>query len=301
MAKGLKYYLVRDKQNFGPYSKKELAQYVDDRRVSLAELCQEAVAGGALHRVGNVLEDQKKYEDHHLAGGKDEVNWEYRDHEVIGEEEERTFDDEALSPDTWERPGASPLARTFSGTTVPNLSRAEAIRAAKDSEKTAKNTHLFYRGHPSLWHYTPHFFWTLFWLSSGFSLWHLSPVWPFLGSLIATVYLSFTALEYDRRCYLIDHRRVEITEGIFNRTTREILTKDIRDTRVVRRGLFQSMFNLGDVIFNSAMGKNALQFKAVKNPHKIKEIIRKIQEEQASQAKRPEHVTDFYGLQKNGE
>ena len=292
-TKGLKYYLIRDKESFGPYNKKELSQYVQDRRVSLAEVCREAIAGGALHRVGNVLEDHQQYEEHLLRGDEDDVQWELRHHEVIGENEERQFDEASPSPDSWERHGESPQVQTFSGVTVPNLSRAEALRAAKDAEKSV----MLYYGHPSLWYYAQSFFWAGFLLVSGVSLWQLSFFFPFLGSAFATWILFITAMKYDRRHYLIDNRRVEVSYGIFNRTTQEIPIRDIHDTRVVRRGLFQSIFKLGDVVFNSPMGKNALAFRTIKDPDKIKEIIRKIQ----SQSKLPDQTADFYGLQKNGE
>ena len=77
-----------------------------------------------------------------------------------------------------------------------------------------------------------------------FMLLHLMPVWIYLGGIL------FTAIRYKNTAYVITDKAIYVSNGIFSH---EINTKPFAElSRIdLHRGLFDQMFNVGDIIATS--------------------------------------------------
>ena len=73
---------------------------------------------------------------------------------------------------------------------------------------------------------------------------HLMPVWIYLGGIL------FTARRYKNTAYIVTDRAIYVSGGVFTRT---INTKPFAELSHIdlHRGVFDQMFNVGDVIATS--------------------------------------------------
>lgn len=77
-----------------------------------------------------------------------------------------------------------------------------------------------------------------------FMLLHMMPVWIYLGGIL------FTARRYKNTAYIVTDRAIYVSGGVFTRT---INTKPFAELSHIdlHRGIFDQMFNVGDVIATS--------------------------------------------------
>lgn len=77
-----------------------------------------------------------------------------------------------------------------------------------------------------------------------FMLLHLMPVWIYLGGIL------FTVTRYKNTAYIVTDRAIYVSGGVF---TRNINTKPFAELSHIdlHRGIFDQMFNVGDVIATS--------------------------------------------------
>ncbi len=77
-----------------------------------------------------------------------------------------------------------------------------------------------------------------------FMLLHLMPVWIYLGGIL------FTTRRYKNTAYIVTDRSIYISKGVFTRT---IETKPFAELSHINlhRGVFDQMFNVGDIIATS--------------------------------------------------
>jgi len=77
-----------------------------------------------------------------------------------------------------------------------------------------------------------------------FMLLHLMPVWIYLGGIL------FTTRRYKNTAYIVTDRSIYVSSGVFTRT---IETKPFAELSHINlhRGIFDQMFNVGDIIATS--------------------------------------------------
>lgn len=77
-----------------------------------------------------------------------------------------------------------------------------------------------------------------------FMLLHLMPVWIYLGGIL------FTTRRYKNTAYIVTDRSIYVSSGVFTRT---IETKPFAELSHINlhRGVFDQMFNVGDIIATS--------------------------------------------------
>ena len=77
-----------------------------------------------------------------------------------------------------------------------------------------------------------------------FMLLHMMPIWIYLGGIL------FTARRYKNTAYIVTDRAIYVSGGVFTRT---INTKPFAELSHIdlHRGIFDQMFNVGDVIATS--------------------------------------------------
>jgi len=73
---------------------------------------------------------------------------------------------------------------------------------------------------------------------------HLMPVWIYLGGIL------FTTIRYKNTAYIVTDRAIYVSGGVFSRT---INTKPFAELSHINlhRGIFDQMFNVGDIIATS--------------------------------------------------
>ena len=80
------------------------------------------------------------------------------------------------------------------------------------------------------------------------------------------------------RQYLISRKRVEIIYGLLIKSSHEVRISDIRTINVKANGL-KGLMGVGNVEFASAgSGGMEVEFRGVRRPHQIKELVRAIQD-----------------------
>ena len=97
-----------------------------------------------------------------------------------------------------------------------------------------------------------------------------------LGS-VAALFLLYVSFLRSTTDYHITSVRVETESGLIGRNSNEVRICDIRAIDVRMSG-FTALFGVGTVEFSSAGGSSVeVQFRNVRNPHRIKQIVRALQ------------------------
>lgn len=137
-----------------------------------------------------------------------------------------------------------------------------------------------HRGHPS---------WLSYWkalllvvllgAAAGLSF-RFGDKYLFIGLTLASATLTAAAVARFSRDYIVTVERVEMVWGIFGRSSKEVRICDIRAIDVHETGLL-GVLGIGTVDFSSAGNAGVeVQFKQVRGPHQIKEMVRQLQREQ---------------------
>ncbi len=77
-----------------------------------------------------------------------------------------------------------------------------------------------------------------------FMLLHMMPVWIYLGGVL------FTSLKHHNTAYIITDKSIYISGGTFTKNIQTFSFSDVSNIEI-HRGLFDQMFNVGDIIVTS--------------------------------------------------
>lgn len=108
-----------------------------------------------------------------------------------------------------------------------------------------------------------------------FMLLHLMPVWLYLGGVL------FTFIRYRNTYYIVTDRGVYISGGIFSKTYKNKPFAELSHVDL-HRGIFDQMFNVGDVICTtSQMGPNninaSMKIDSISNYVEVYNLVKKLQ------------------------
>ena len=136
-----------------------------------------------------------------------------------------------------------------------------------------------------------------------FMLLHMMPVWIYLGGVL------FTTIRYKNTAYIVTDRAIYVSGGVF---TRNINTKPFAELSHINlhRGIFDQMFNVGDVIATSNQltqnGKSTtISISSISNYIEVYNMVKKVQTDiytdvMYPNAKRPNenpgYNTEYKGL-----
>ena len=108
-----------------------------------------------------------------------------------------------------------------------------------------------------------------------FMLLHLMPVWIYLGGIL------FTIRRYKNTYYIVTDRAIYISKGIFSKTFNNKPFAELSHIDL-HRGIFDQMFNVGDIICTSSnMGPNnvssAIAIDSVEDYTTVYNLVKKLQ------------------------
>lgn len=108
-----------------------------------------------------------------------------------------------------------------------------------------------------------------------FMLLHLMPVWIYLGGII------FTFRRYRNTYYIVTDRGIYISGGIFTKTFNNKPFAELSHVDL-HRGIFDQMFNVGDIVCTSSnMGPNnvsaAIKIDSIENYVDVYNLVKKLQ------------------------
>lgn len=110
-----------------------------------------------------------------------------------------------------------------------------------------------------------------------FMILHLMPVWIYLGGII------FTFVKYKNTEYIVTDNAIYVSGGIFTKTFN---TKPFAELSHIdlRRGIFDQMFNVGDIITTSSQFTDynkaaAISINSISNYIEVYDIVKKLQKD----------------------
>lgn len=101
--------------------------------------------------------------------------------------------------------------------------------------------------------------------------------WLAIGVACSSLTFCCVIIARQHRDYLITDERVEMVWGIIGRSSKEVRIQDIRSIDVIEGGLL-GFLGIGTVDFSSS-GTDGIevQFRHVRRPHRVKELVRQLQ------------------------
>ena len=128
--------------------------------------------------------------------------------------------------------------------------------------------------HPSWLNYFKHFFWALVFIFLAFIISSALSLIFIIIALILILYAIFGKLS---RTYTITHKVVRSRIGIVSRNENEIKIDNIHEVGI-RQGIFQRIFNVGNIFFASAATSGVeVIFDGIKDPAGVKNQVNQLQ------------------------
>ena len=153
--------------------------------------------------------------------------------------------------------------------------------AAAAEEKQVPKDRLIYRGYPSVMNYPIGVGLSAAGIIAGIFLWNVSGFILFGGLLLALITWLRIAFERTIKVYIVTPLRIETIFGFVTKSSSEVRIKDVRAINVRTEGL-KGWLGVGNVEFASAGGSDVeVVFKGVWKPHKLKKLIRAVQDGKA--------------------
>lgn len=152
----------------------------------------------------------------------------------------------------------------------------DAPATLSDDEPKEAQEYLLHHFHPSWWSYRKAILVMLICGAVGYFSYHakMSLAYPFTAGSFLVLCLLNTWLDRTSVDYYITTRRVEAERGLLGRSSDEIRIADIRAIDVQMKG-FNRLLGIGAIHFSSGGGPLLdVHFKNVRNPHRIKRIVR---------------------------
>ncbi len=181
----------------------------------------------------------------------------------------------------WEEPSfeLAPAAPTVPVSPAePDVFMPYNTRAQQPSGQTADESRVIYRGHPSVLNFPWLIATSAGLIAAGVVTWAAFGLVLLAGLTFALFTYVYISIQRAIRHYSISRKRVEIIYGLFVKSSHEVRIGDIRTINVRARGL-KGLLGVGNVEFASAgSGSVEVEFRGVRKPHRIKELVRAIQD-----------------------
>ena len=136
---------------------------------------------------------------------------------------------------------------------------------------------ILFCSHPSWFRYVKALFFLLLLVTASVMLFFIDPVSSLITGLLALATLIAITIARSCRDYLVTEDRVEVLWGMLGRNSNEVRICDIRSLDVRETGLKGSL-GIGTLEASSAANAGIeVSFLDIRNPHEIKELIRRLQ------------------------
>ncbi len=242
----------------GPHTKDELYLLVERGSIARGEIVTDRVTGRS-HKVGELIDGMRpprveesvaRLERPAYQEFSGDTPWEIK---ARGALEDEDANEDSMLPDE----GAD-MAGEFYENSAPG---AEA-----------------YHGHPSWLAY-------MRWLALAFLFAALGAIgmtydWRFMaaGGIAASITLCGVIIARQQRDYIITPERIEHEWGIWGRSSKEVRIRDVRSIDVDASGVL-GVLGIGTLNVSSAGSEDIeVQFKHIRGAHKVKELIRQLQQ-----------------------
>ena len=146
-----------------------------------------------------------------------------------------------------------------------------------DSATGISDDTLCFHGHPSWLSFVRPMFLTLLLVGGAIACLPLGAKYFIIGTALASFVFCCMIISRQHRDYFVSGERVEVEWGIIGRNSKEVRIVDIRSMDVHQKGLL-GLLGVGTLDFSSS-GTDGIevQFRHVRRPHRIKELVRQLQ------------------------
>lgn len=243
----------------GPHTKDELYLLVERGSIARGEIVTDRVTGRS-HKVGELIDGMR-------VPKIQETNVRI----------ERPAYQEFSGDTPWEMKGGMPAADADFEDDEPDLQEEGAdLEGGVYEEITGQTT--MYHGHPSWLTYGRWLMLALVFASLGAMGMMLDWRWMAAGAVASSMTLCAVIIARQQRDYVITNERIEHEWGIWGRSSKEVRIRDVRSIDVDASGLL-GMLGVGTLNVSSASSEDVeVQFKNIRGAHKVKELIRQLQQ-----------------------
>ena len=110
-----------------------------------------------------------------------------------------------------------------------------------------------------------------------FMMLHLMPVWIYLGGII------FTIRRYKNTYYIVTDNAIYVSGGVFSKTYNQKPFAELSHVDL-HRGIFDQMFNVGDIITTSSQRSNenglaSMRISSISNYIEVYNLVKKLQQD----------------------
>jgi membrane protein YdbS with pleckstrin-like domain len=244
----------------GPHTKEELYVLVERGSLARGEIVMDRVTKRS-HKVGELIGGMPPPRLHEPGGRLDRPAYQ-----------------EFAGDTPWEAPRskeADPAPEAESEDGEDEDEEPAIDEEPLDEELEGEEIH--FRGHPSWFSVLPALLLVLVLLAASVMSIPFGGKYFLLGLALASLTFCCAVMTRQLNEYYVTTERVEMDWGLIGRSSKEIRIVDIRAIDV-RQGGFIGFFGVGTVDFSSS-GSAAVevQFKNVRRPHRIKELVRQLQ------------------------
>jgi hypothetical protein len=139
------------------------------------------------------------------------------------------------------------------------------------------DTYIHYHGHPSWLAFAKPLLLSLLLLGCAIAAIQFGGKYFIIGLALSSLTFCCTIIARQHRDYYVSGERVEAEWGIIGRSSKEVRIVDIRSMDVHEKGLL-GFLGIGSLDVSSAGSEGVeVQFRHVRKPHRIKELIRQLQ------------------------
>ena len=240
----------------GPHTKQELYVLVERGSLGRGEIALDRISGRS-HKVGELIGGMRPPREQEGAARLDRPAY------------------QEISGDTpWQ--GSEPAEPD-----VEEVDDEEDFEADMHEEEEAINdlddSYVHYHGHPSWLAFTRPLLLSLLLLGCAIAAIQFGGKYFIIGLALSSLTFCCTIIARQHRDYYVSGERVEVEWGIIGRSSKEVRIVDIRSMDVHERGLL-GFLGIGTLDVSSAGTEGVeVQFRYVRRPHRIKELIRQLQ------------------------
>ena len=246
----------------GPHTKEELYVLVERGSLGRGEIVTDRITGRA-HKVGELIGGMRPPKAQETSVRIDRPSYQEFSGDAPWEDPTASEDDEdyAESDDTEEEAEEEDDGEDY----------------MIDSATGISDTTLCYHGHPSWLSFVRPMLLSLVLVGGAIASLPLGAKYFIIGIALASLVFCCVIIARQHRDYFVSGERVEMEWGIVGRSSKEVRIVDIRSMDVHEKGLL-GLLGVGTLDFSSSGTDGVeVQFRHVRRPHRIKELVRQLQ------------------------
>jgi Bacterial PH domain len=273
----------------GPHSKDELYFLVERGSISRGEIVFDRMTGRS-HKIGQLIGEMRPPVRAERSGSKDrpayqefsgDTPWEIpgqrrttvvrpspTSEEVIDAEEEED-EEEEIDLDAF--------AEDNDDDETVDEEEEDQEEDVRPDAPASEAPIILYHGHPSWLSYSRPLLLCFVYIAIGIAALPYGAQYLAASLLLACLTFLYVIVSRQYRDFYVTDERVELEWGIIGRSSREVRVADIRSMDVHESGLL-GLLGIGTLDFSSSGTDGVeVQFKNVRRPHKVKQLVRDLQ------------------------